>query len=78
MQYVPPISLSSNENFARFFNGYDLEGGLDVGEYRGVLWQGAQRSPYVAKPHIVFDRDEMLRYITFREFLWERQDEEII
>lgn len=32
-----------------------------------------ERSAYLLHPHVVFDLDEMLRFIVFREKLWELQ-----
>lgn len=31
------------------------------------------QSEYLVHPHIVFDLDEMLRFIAFRESIWDRQ-----
>ena len=78
VQYVPPISLSSNEHFADFFEGHDLEGKFDIGVFKGAFEQDAEMCPYVMKPHIVFDVNEMFRYITFRELLWERDSNGVI
>ena len=73
VRYVPAISLSSNEHFADSFDdAYDEEGKFDIGIFKGAFEQDVEMCPYIVKPHIVFDLNEMLRYITFREFLWER------
>ena len=72
VRYTPPISLSSNELLAGYFEGYDLEGGLDIGAFKGAFQKDVKMFPYIVKPHIMFDLNEMLRYITFRELLWGR------
>ncbi len=77
VRYVPPISLSSNEHFAGFFDGYDEEGKFDISVFKGAFEKDAETFPYIMKPHIVFDHDEMLRHITFRELLWERRSEDM-
>ena len=71
VRYVPAISISSNEHFAGFFDGYDEEGKFDISVFKGAFGKDAETFPYVMKPHIVFDHDEILRYITFREMIHE-------
>jgi hypothetical protein len=54
VQYYPVSYLDDDE----FFKIYRKDGSIFFGSFT---------DHYVTKPHLVFDIDEMLRYITFRE-----------
>lgn len=65
VQFYPP-ELIEEDTFLEFF---DEEGNLEM----SVILENVERildetgSNYLLKPHIVFDMDEMIRYINFRE-----------
>lgn len=67
VQYFPPESLGAPE---RAFQEYDAAGRLDIG-----LPVEKKEGRYLTAPHVVFDMNEMIRYILFREFLHSRDKE---
>ena len=58
-QYLPPELLDDPSSFGE----YTAEGKVDV---------GLSITGYLAEPHVVFEMDEMIRYIRFRELLCDR------
>jgi len=65
VQYLPPEMLDDPSSFEL----YTTEGELDVGLPLEEL-----EAEYLARPHVVFEIAEMLRYIYFRELLYERDN----
>jgi len=65
--YLSPSSFDDPENE---FQEFDVAGRTDVGELAEKM--GAS---YLTTPHIVFDLNEMILYILFREFLHSRGNE---
>ena len=55
----------------RILNWFTVEGNLKVDDYSGVSF-----GEYVFNPHIVLSPNEMIRYILFRETLFENYPEQ--
>lgn len=64
VQYLPEETLRAVESFS----DYSSDGKFSVALDLPVEGFGE----FLREPHVVFDLDEMRRYITFRELLWER------
>jgi predicted RNA-binding Zn-ribbon protein involved in translation (DUF1610 family) len=62
VQYYPFELLDHDEFFVQF----DAEGGLNTKTFADI-----NLPEYIRKQHIVFDMDEMIRYIDFRDRLSE-------
>lgn len=60
VQYYPPQALD-DERFHRQFNA---DGSLAMA---GIPAAFAKSGAYLVRPHIVFDMNEMIRYVTFRD-----------
>jgi len=78
VQYLSPTSLDDPEQAFRLYNA---EGRLDMKDPRedfhgGLIQQSPHYNPnlgaYILSPHIVFHMKEMIRYVRFREFLYDR------
>ena len=66
VQYYPPEAL----DHADFFRQFNPDGTLAMaGVPAAILKSGA----YLTRPHIVFDMNEMLRYVAFRDGIAERK-----
>lgn len=65
LQYFPNQMLEDVSNF----KGYTMSGKLAVD-----LPVEQTVGEYLREPHIVFAMDEMLRYIAFREILYQRDN----
>lgn len=61
VQYYPPEALDDANFYEQFSDRGFLADGIGVPNIKGVA--------YLYRPHIVFDMDEMLRYIKFRDRL---------
>lgn len=66
VQYFPEDWLDDEEFLDRWVNA---SGGTEAAALPTWI---RQQSGYRALPHVVFDLDEMLRYIRFQEALWNR------
>ncbi len=66
IKYVPPYWLDYSESFKYFSTDGKYRLDFDAGD----MFQ--EKANYLFDAHVVFDLNEMLRYITFRELLWER------
>ncbi len=60
VQYYPPEALSDID----FFRQFNLDGSFSA---TGIPLAFTESSAYLTKPHIVFDMNEMIRYVTFRD-----------
>ena len=65
IQYLPEEVLEDEGQL----NAYRADGSLDTA---GLPPKMIETASYMARPHIVFDMAEMLRYIVFREKLADR------
>lgn len=61
VQYYPPQALDDVNFYEQFSDRGYLADGIGLPNIKGVA--------YLYRPHIVFDMDEMLRYIKFRDRL---------
>ena len=68
VQYYSPSLLDDPEGM---FQSYDVKGMLDSRSWPNDKMKGH----YMTMPHVVFDMNEMQRYILFREFLHSRGEE---
>jgi hypothetical protein len=64
VQYYPPGAIDHDG----FYNYFTPEGTIDLGDAAAKCPDGGG---YVARPHIVFDMAELVRYVRFRERLAE-------
>ncbi len=62
IHYYPPEQLDDTD----FYKEFKSDGSLAISN---ILEQFPAIGPYLSNPHIVFDIDEMLRYIFFRDQL---------
>ena len=51
----------------RFYSGFDADGRMVSGNLSKI----AGDSHYILEPHVVFEMNELLRYVTFRDRLAE-------
>jgi hypothetical protein len=75
VQYYPPEALQDGELLQQFTK----DGKLNVKEVFGDIAavSGAMRTGgYMTEPHIIFDMEEMQRYVSFRERLFQREASE--
>ena len=63
IQYLPEHWLEDVSNF----DSYDTDGSMET--YLNFSSMGIE---HLAKPHVVFNMEELLRYIVFRELLYDR------
>jgi hypothetical protein len=64
IQYYPPDALDE----PAFYEQFGAEGQLDIPDLAGL-----EVSDVLRRPHVVFDLQELARYVTFREQLHERR-----
>lgn len=62
IQYYPFDKLQDE----KFFHGFSPEGFYEVDSIRNV-----PNADYIRKAHVVFSMDELVRYMLFREMLYE-------
>jgi RNA polymerase subunit RPABC4/transcription elongation factor Spt4 len=60
IQYYPPDSLDDID----FFHQFKKDGSLSTA---GIPEAIAKSASYLTRPHIVFDMNEMIRYVAFRD-----------
>ena len=65
VMYYPPALLNDNN----FFELFTADAGLKLRALPDI-----PEAEYIRRPHIVFDMDEMRRYILFRDRLAQRRD----
>ena len=69
VQYFPYESMNEKD----FLEQFTKDGQITEPKFARPIPQiQRQRSGYLLKPHIVFDLNEMIRYVHFREKLHER------
>lgn len=68
VQYYPEDLLDDDEWLAQQAASEASRSGIALGST--AMWQ---QPAYLVHPHVVFDLDEMLRFIVFRERLWDLQ-----
>lgn len=68
IQYYPQEMLDDDEWLATMATGTPV---AELAALPAVL---REQSQYLLHPHVVFDLDEMLRFIVFREKLWDLQN----
>jgi len=64
VQYLPEETLSDVDSLTDYSSDGTISKDLDL-PVEGF-------GDFLREPHVVFDLDEVRRYITFRELLWER------
>lgn len=69
VQFVPFQAVEDEE----YMNQFGARGELELES----MVENVEPIEYLQRPHVVFDLTEMLRYIVFRERLWELHAEEI-
>lgn len=60
VQYYPPEALDDSD----FFRQFNPDGSLAVSGIPAVF---AKSGGYLTRPHIIFDMNEMIRYVSFRD-----------
>ena len=68
VHYHPPAFLKSKE----FYGQYDIRGKIPVDTVPEFV---RKMGRYMREPHIVFDINEMINYIIFREVLYDQYGE---
>lgn len=71
VQYYPSDILKDPAEHLTVFRGITRDGELQI----PPAFSGHQHVEYLSKPHIVFDMNEMVRYVVFRELLWTLHEE---
>jgi predicted RNA-binding Zn-ribbon protein involved in translation (DUF1610 family) len=73
VQYHPSSSFDDPDNA---FRRYDVTGDLDLTSSLDMKMHAEKTGKYyLTMPHVVFDMNEMILYILFREFLYSRGKE---
>lgn len=67
VQYYPQESLDD----AQFFRQFNTDGSISI---PGIPDAFAKSGEYLTRPHIVFDMNEMIRYVVFRDHVANRSD----
>ena len=68
VQYYPPEMLNDYE----FLQQFNLDGSFIM---MGISKSITKLSDYIIRPHIVFDMNEMVRYVAFREKIAFKENE---
>jgi hypothetical protein len=70
VQYHPFASI----NDAEFIQQFNLDGSLAMA---GIPAAFTEAGDYLTRPHIVFDMNEMLRYVAFRDAIAAAHNQEV-
>jgi len=65
VQYQPPQGMDDED----FLDLFGIDGGVVLPEELASM---PEVGDYMSKPHVVFDMDELRRYVHFRELIYER------
>jgi hypothetical protein len=67
VQYYPEKYLTEPKQFESNLSGITRDGKTKLSKDDSAF----AKMGYLLEPHIVFDMNEMIRYVVFREYLWQ-------